>query len=458
MALVKATNPSKRSLSQGIKYVSNPDKTDESLISGKDCDAQTALEEMKATKELYGKTDGRQYKHFIQSFKPDDPLDPSRAHQLGYELAQKAFPGYEVLVVTHTDKDHLHNHFIVNSVNFETGEKYRQSVNDLQEIKELSNRICEREGLHVMRKGDQTPGKALSMKEYQVAVKGESWKFKTMGDIDKSLEHSKSKEEFIKSMEDKGYKVKWTDTRKYITYTTPEGKEIRDNKLHDLKYSKETMENGFERIKENQLLQSQSGRSPNDQRDIGAEIIFGRSRSAEIPSERNVESGRTDSKQNGSRREDQAGFRDETLREREGQSRIEGESQQSIQGNESRDERPQGNEFSEAGVNLHIGERGNEKESGDIQQVRTADFRTCLPSGKDPESKLEGKDETVRSKSSDVSWNNSFSPGHVPGSDPFDEIIETLGDSIQKDKTEEVRKEQKTQTPKSHRQKDEQER
>src|SRR5665648_486695 len=242
MALIKAINAAKRSLAQGINYITNPDKTEETLISGKDCDAQQVLEEMQTTKELYGKTQGRQYKHFVQSFSPNDPIDPSKAHQIGFEMAQKAFPGYEVLVATHTDKDHLHNHFIVNSVNFETGAKYRQSISELMDIKELSNEICEREGLHVMTKEEQTPGKSLSMNEYQVAVKGESWKFKLMGEIDQSRETSRSKEDFIKSMESKGYHVKWTDERKFITYSTPGGHKVRDNKLHDPNYLKEAME------------------------------------------------------------------------------------------------------------------------------------------------------------------------------------------------------------------------
>ena len=267
MAVIKAINPGSRSLNQGIKYISNPEKTEKGfLISGKDCDAQSVLDEMKATKELYGKTDGRQYKHFIQSFNPEDQLNPSQAHQIGYEMAQKAFPGYEVLVTTHTDKDHLHNHLIVNSVSFENGSKYRQSISELQEIKELSNRICEREGLHVMSKEKQTPGKALSMNEYQVAMKGQSWKSKLMDEIDKSMKTSNSKEDFVQSMEDKNYGVNWSDNRKYITYTTPEGKKSRDNKLHDVKYSKESMKNEFTigRIKKIELQPQPQPRSTNE--------------------------------------------------------------------------------------------------------------------------------------------------------------------------------------------------
>src|SRR5665648_905137 len=112
MAVIKATNPKVSTLKQGVKYITNPEKAE--LITGKDCLAETALEEMQATKELYNKTEGRQYMHFVQSFKPDDPLNPSQAHQRGLEMAEKRFEGYEVIVATHTDKDHIHNLLIVN--------------------------------------------------------------------------------------------------------------------------------------------------------------------------------------------------------------------------------------------------------------------------------------------------------------------------------------------------------
>ena len=242
MAVIKATNPKVSTLKQGVKYITNPEKAE--LITGKDCIAETALEEMQATKELYNKTEGRQYMHFVQSFKPDDPLDPSQAHHIGLEMARKHFKGYEVLVATHTDKGHLHNHLIVNSVSFENGAKIQHSKNDLKAIKELSDQICEREGLHVIR--EKTPGKDLGRNEYQVAIKGESWKFKTMAAIDQTMERTQNKEEFVKAMEAQGYQVKWTAGRKHITYTTPEGDKVRDNKLHDPKYLKEAMEKEFQ--------------------------------------------------------------------------------------------------------------------------------------------------------------------------------------------------------------------
>jgi len=106
---------------------------------------------MELTKEIFNKVDGREYKHFVQSFDPKDTIDPSKAHQLGKEFAKKTFPGYEVLIATHIDKNHLHNHFVVNSVNFEDGAKIQCSPVDLQKMKDQSDQICEREGLYVIR-------------------------------------------------------------------------------------------------------------------------------------------------------------------------------------------------------------------------------------------------------------------------------------------------------------------
>src|SRR5665648_763053 len=400
MALIKAINPAKRSLAQGINYITNPDKTEETLISGKDCDAQQVLEEMQTTKELYGKTQGRQYKHFVQSFSPDDQLDPSRAHQIGFEMAQKAFLGYEVLVATHTDKDHLHNHFIVNSVNFETGAKYRQSISELMDIKELSNEICEREGLHVMTKEEQTPGKSLSMNEYQVAVKGESWKFKLMGEIDQSRQASQSKEDFIKS----------------ITYSTPEGHKVRDNKLHDPNYLKEAMEHGYRETQEIKL-RSEGARSTGELSLNGAGIdnegITGRTDDHEQP----VHSGQS--------RPDQ-----ETRGEREGTEFPTQASQSTRRDLNQEARRIPATELSEAGKSFTDHQRGIKKEPRNQQQNNSRGYESSAPGQSHSQSELEGADEAVRDRTSDNSGTSDRPAGSVPTGDSLNDAIKTLGLSL----------------------------
>ena len=423
MALIKAINPAKRSLAQSINYITHPDKTEEALISGKDCDAQQVLEEMQTTKELYGKTQGRQYKHFVQSFSPEDRLDPSQAHQIGFEMAQKAFPGYEVLVATHTDKDHLHNHFIVNSVSFETGAKYRQSKRVLMELKELSNEICERAGLHVMTKEEQTPGKSLSMNEYQVAVKGESWKFKLMGEIDQSRETSQSKEDFIKSMESKGYHVKWTDERKSITYSTPEGHKVRDNKLHDPNYLKEAMEHGFRETQELKLrpegTQSTGELSLNGA-GIENETITSRTDYHEQPGHRGQ--SRSDPKIGG---------------EREGAESPDQANQRTRHDLKQEARRIPATELSEAGEGFTDHQRGSKKEPRNQQQNNSRDHGSSAPGQNHSQPELEGKGEAVRDTTSDNSGTSDRTSRSVPTGNSLNDTIKALGSSFEKVQKEE---------------------
>ena len=124
------------------------------------------------------------------------------------------------------------------------------SKKNLQDLKDYSDKLCLEIGASVIPKKENT--QYIKRNEYRVAEQGKSWKFKLINAIDLSLAESSNKQEFIKSMNKLGYQVNWTDTRKYITYTTPEGYKCRDNKLYEEKYTKGVMENEFRRIKEEQ--------------------------------------------------------------------------------------------------------------------------------------------------------------------------------------------------------------
>lgn len=248
MAIIEAIS-SKANIKKIISYVTQDKKTNVNLISGKDCMAESCLEEMLYTKNLYHKNSGRQYIHIIQSFDPKDNLSAEQVHNTGIKLAN-TFNGFQVLVATHIDKNHLHNHLIINSVSFENGYKIQMSKKDLQYIKDYSDKLCLEIGASIIPKKEKT--NYIKRNEYRVAEQGKSWKFKLMNAIDLSLAESNTKEEFIKKMNKLGYQVNWTDTRKYITYTTPEGYKCRDNKLYDEKYSKGAMENEFRRFEKEQ--------------------------------------------------------------------------------------------------------------------------------------------------------------------------------------------------------------
>ena len=248
MAIIEAIS-SKANIKRIISYVTQDKKTNVNLVTGKDCLAESCLEEMLYTKNLYHKNSGRQYIHIIQSFDPKDNLSAEQVHNVGIKLAS-TFNGFKVLIATHIDKNHLHNHLVINSVSFENGYKIQMSKKDLQYLKDYSDKLCLEIGASVIPKKEKT--NYIKRNEYRVAEQGKSWKFKLMNAIDLSLAESNTKEEFIKNMNKLGYQVNWTDTRKYITYTTPEGYKCRDNKLYDEKYSKGAMENEFRRIEKEQ--------------------------------------------------------------------------------------------------------------------------------------------------------------------------------------------------------------
>ena len=232
-----------------LRYVQQGEKTtweDRQLVSGWNCTAQSVCSEMQLTKEHFHKTEGRQYYHFVQSFDKQDDLSPQEIHAMGLELARREFPNFEVLVATHVDTEHLHNHLVVNSVSFQDGKKLHQSAADLQAHRTANDKICVAHGLEILPPPQkQVKQKRMGTREYRSAAKGESWKFRLMNTIDQCMRCAASKEEFISLMESEGYQVRWTDSRKKITYTTPKGMKCRDDRLHEEKYTKEVMEYEF---------------------------------------------------------------------------------------------------------------------------------------------------------------------------------------------------------------------
>ena len=232
-----------------LHYVQQEEKTtweDRRLVSGWNCTARSVYDEMRLTKKRFDKTDGRQYYHFVQSFDKQDDLSPQEVHAMGLELAQREFPNFEVLVATHVDTEHFHNHLVVNSVSFQDGKKLHQSAADLQAHRIANDEICAAHGLEILPPPQkQVKQKRMGTREYRSAVKGESWKFRLMNTIDQCMKYAATREEFISLMKSEGYEVRWTENRKNITYTTPARMKCRDNRLHEEKYTKEVMEHEF---------------------------------------------------------------------------------------------------------------------------------------------------------------------------------------------------------------------
>lgn len=214
------------------------------LVSGINCNGENAFTEFMATKTAHRKKNGMNFYHYVQSFSPNENISAEQVHKIGLEFAEKAWPGHEVLVTTHTDAEHLHNHFVINSVHYENGRKLRQNPGTLTKLRSLSDGICQQYGLSVL-KPYKKDGANISSREYRAAAKGDSWKFKLMSDIDFVMNRSGSRTDFMREMQRLGYKVTWTDERKYITFTCPNGMKCRDVRLHDEKYLKEVLEYEF---------------------------------------------------------------------------------------------------------------------------------------------------------------------------------------------------------------------
>lgn len=214
------------------------------LVGGQNCVPESAYQEFMATKHQYGKATGVFFKQYVQSFKPDCGTTPQMIHQIGLETA-KVFDGYEVLVATHIDRDHWHNHFVVNSVSCETGLKIQINEKGLEELRHKSDEICQQFGLEILAPYQKPKQRSLNQREYRAALRGNSKKLKLTNAIDYVVAMSRTKQQFTDQMQKLGYGVKWIDRYKYITYTTPDGQWFRDNRLLEDKYLKKNMEELF---------------------------------------------------------------------------------------------------------------------------------------------------------------------------------------------------------------------
>lgn len=248
MAIIKFIN-NNVDLKKTLNYICKEEKTNNKLISGKDCISENAYEEMMKVKNKFNKLTGRDKIHLVQSFNPNDKLSYKTAHEIGLKLAEH-FKGFQVVVATHQDKAHIHNHIVINSVNFETGLKFQQSKKDLAELKKLSNKLCLEYGLSIPNEKSKVDD--IKINEYKVRQNSTSWKLQLEKSIDEVMNKTNNKFEFIQEMNKLGYKVTWTKERKNITYTTPEGMKCRDRKLHSEKYLKDNMELYYKEKQQNQ--------------------------------------------------------------------------------------------------------------------------------------------------------------------------------------------------------------
>ena len=222
MAIIKAVKKSGKtagSLKSVLEYVGK--KAEFSFGINCSDNYKQAFKEFLETKKFFNKEGGRQYKHYVQSFSHGE-IKKDKVLSLGIQWAEKVFKDYEVFIVTHTDKKHLHNHIIVNSVNYLTGKKIQEHKKELAEKKLTNNRVCLENGIdNTIKPREIGEIVTYDRKKYEIIKKG--------ADITRLAEtvlevcnSSQSKDNFVSQMRERGYFVDWQDSKKHIVFTIGE--------------------------------------------------------------------------------------------------------------------------------------------------------------------------------------------------------------------------------------------
>lgn len=192
-----------QSLKDVIDYAVESEKTEmQYYVSGINCNPEFARDQMSETKKIFAKQDGIIAFHGYQSFKPGE-VTPELAHKIGKELAQKLWGDrHEVLIATHLDRGHIHNHFVVNSVSMVDGKKFNACKQSYAQMRKVSDEICRENGLSIV----ENPHKAPRRMQYLAEKNGQSTKYKELKyDIDECLSRSSMFKIFVWEMEKRGY-------------------------------------------------------------------------------------------------------------------------------------------------------------------------------------------------------------------------------------------------------------
>ncbi|MEA4890765.1 MAG: relaxase/mobilization nuclease domain-containing protein [Clostridiaceae bacterium] len=252
------SNQDIQSLKDVMDYAVNPSKTEQQyLVSGINCEPTIARQQMIITKQRFDKLDGRTAYHAYQSFKPGE-TDPQTAHRIGNQFAQQLWGDrFQVVVATHVDKEHIHNHFVINSVSFLDGKKFHSTCESyFVQMRTLSDQLCEQHGLSVIR--DPPDGRATrSHPEWQAEKSDKpTWRGLIKQDVEEVISRAAVWSQFVTGLKEKGYDVK---TGVKHVAVRPPGKErfIRLRSLGD-DYSEDA-------IRQRLLNQEQASPDPTNQ-------------------------------------------------------------------------------------------------------------------------------------------------------------------------------------------------
>lgn len=250
MAIVKTISPKIKTqthLSEALSYIAQDEKASDVFYYR--CIHQNNVskiaKEFENNRIVANQNKGIIASHICQSFSPDDNVTPELAHKIGIETINRCFPDFQVVLATHSDREHIHNHFIINSASLLDGKKFYDNMDVLNQIRKVSDELCYKNDLSVIEKDNVTKYSPLDQSTLNAAKQGRSWKFNLVKDLDSALQNCKNKNEFINYFQMRDYEIKFTN--KNITFKKKgEKKGIRADTLakqFGQKYSKNNIEN-----------------------------------------------------------------------------------------------------------------------------------------------------------------------------------------------------------------------
>ena len=247
MATTKLGNT--KSASRAINYAEK--RAEEK--SGLNCDVDYAKSAFKQTRALYGKENGVQAHTVIQSFKPGE-VTPEQCNQLGLELAEKIAPNHQVAIYTHTDREHVHNHIVINSIDLETGKKYQSNKQQRELVKRENDNICRSHGLSVPER--DTAHLRYTQAESALIDKGKtSWKDELREQIENAKAHTSDFKRFSEHLEKEGIEFKVRG--KNVSYKPENVNKWVRGKTLGQDYDKGALEHEFERREREEERQSE---------------------------------------------------------------------------------------------------------------------------------------------------------------------------------------------------------
>lgn len=255
IAILKAINSKStgKGSSKGLEDYLNKENA---LKTGIDCDCDNWSSDFRLTKAVFDNLEGRQYKHFTQAFEKESDLSQEEVHKAGVDLVKmcKQFEGFQAVVITHNDKEHLHNHIVINSVNSETGKKFRMSNSELKTLKKNMDNYLKQEFNLEPTKAKEGIVKTQDTKTYQAIKRAlesdyESFTLNLAKDIKKSLDESTTQEELKVNLEKKDIKMDVSESHNTIMFIDKNKKKVSSKKLNQIfgvEFDKESLEKTLE--------------------------------------------------------------------------------------------------------------------------------------------------------------------------------------------------------------------